>query len=274
MTKLKLYRLLFSIILLGIFGCKTTHHAQKHPKKPKKPPVVTKDSVLFSEWERISQSAKNKAFQYKTLALTGKMYAEMPKQGLNGVTVNYRVNMKKDSIIWIKISLLGIEGMRALITPDSIKVLDRQSNIAHIAPFSRVKEFTGLEISFHHLQALMVGNLAEICNEMKIKEEGRMDYITECQKDSFRFEYEIQRESFRPARVLSEKLDASIRVNMNYADFQPESTGLFARQIDMELFSEKQGKNTASLTHSKVEINPEGIGFGFAIPGNFKIQKD
>ncbi len=261
---------IISLILMVclVHSCKTTKNATKTPKKP----VTTKDTV--SKWESIKQNSEKQSFKYDNLILSGKMYAEMPKQGMNGMTVNYRAHLKKDSMIWLKISLLGIEGMRALITPDTIKILDRQSNVAHIAPFSRVKQFLGLEVNFQHLQQLMVGNLPAICESMQIKEEGRMSYITECQKDSFKFLYNIQRESYRLENVYSEKSNPKINVNINYTDFMPEGTQLFAHQVDMELFSEKEGKNTVSLTHSKVEVNPAEISFAFSIPANFKIVND
>lgn len=256
------------VMILWIPSCKTLKRTTKNPKNP----VTAKDTL--SKWESLSKSCNEKAFEYKNLILSGKMYAEMPKQGLNGMTVNYRAHLKKDSLIWIKISLLGIEGMRALITPDTIKVLDRQSNIAHIAPFSKVKQFLGLDVNFKHLQQLMVGNLPEICESMQIKEEGRMNYVTECQKDSFHFVYNIQRESFRMENVFSEKNNPKVNVNIAYTDFLPEGTQLFAHQLDMELFSEKEGKNTVSMTHSKVEVNPAEISFSFSIPANFKVVMD
>src|SRR5687768_10664512 len=44
--------------------------------------------------------------------------------------VTAHVRMKKDSIIWISLraALLGIEGLRVYITPDSVKLLDKQNN--------------------------------------------------------------------------------------------------------------------------------------------------
>ena len=264
---------LIAVAFLSV-SCKTTKHAGKH-KKPVQNPEnpVTKTDTLTA-WQKLESNFQAQAFQYKTLMLSGKMYAEMPKQGLDGMSVNYRVHLKKDSLIWMKISLLGIEGMRALITPDTIKLLDRQSNIAHIAPFSKVNQFLGLDVTFAHLQQMIVGNVPQICDAMLLKQSERMDYLAECEKDSFTFVYSIQRESYKLEKIFSEKKNPKISVNIDYSDFTPEVTQLFAHQIDMTLFSEKEGKNTVSLTHSKVEINPAELSFSFSIPANFKVQYD
>ena len=44
--------------------------------------------------------------------------------------VTAHIRMLKDSVIWISVrAILGIEGLRAYITRDSVKLLDKQNNI-------------------------------------------------------------------------------------------------------------------------------------------------
>jgi len=70
------------------------------------------------------------------------------------------IHMKKDSIIWIDISgPLGIGGFRALITPDTIRVLDKQNNTYTVHPLSYLQDVAEVPFDFKSLQDLLVGNL-------------------------------------------------------------------------------------------------------------------
>lgn len=44
--------------------------------------------------------------------------------------VTAHIRMQKDSVIWISVrAILGIEGLRAYITKDSVKLLDKQNDV-------------------------------------------------------------------------------------------------------------------------------------------------
>lgn len=73
--------------------------------------------------------------------------------------VNATVRMLKDSAIWISITgLLGIEGLRAFITRDSIKVLNKLDKIYTGRSVAYVQEVTGLPLDLPSLQDLIIGN--------------------------------------------------------------------------------------------------------------------
>ena len=87
------------------------------------------------------------------------------------IKVNYRggdgksydfnafVRMKKDSVIWMVINaVLGIEAFRVLVTPDSVKVLNKLDKVAQFRSLSYLQEVTQLPIDFHTLQELLIGN--------------------------------------------------------------------------------------------------------------------
>ena len=77
----------------------------------------------------------------------------------NNVTLNIRINRDKE--IWISVTaLLGIEGARAVITPDSIMALNRLQGIYIKKPFSYIYKFTSKQVDFSMLQALFTGNAA------------------------------------------------------------------------------------------------------------------
>lgn len=69
------------------------------------------------------------------------------------------VRMLKDSLIWISLSNdIGIEGIRVLISKDSIKLLDKLANTYQVRPLSHIQELSQIPFSFADLQSLLVGN--------------------------------------------------------------------------------------------------------------------
>lgn len=81
------------------------------------------------------------------------------KVGDQGQSFSARVRMKQDSIIWVSIApMLGIEMVRAVITPDSLKLLDRFGRRFYMGPFDRLDQLLGLDLNFAMLQSLITGN--------------------------------------------------------------------------------------------------------------------
>jgi hypothetical protein len=75
----------------------------------------------------------------------------------NSFSANLRI--KKDSAIWISISpALGIEVARALITPDSLKFINRINGTYFKGDFKYLNELLQIEVNFKMIQAILLGN--------------------------------------------------------------------------------------------------------------------
>src|SRR5262249_30888089 len=73
--------------------------------------------------------------------------------------VNAFLRMAKDSIIWIDIhAFLGISALKALITTDSVKILDRQNKLYTARSIEYLQEVSALPVDLSTLQELLVGN--------------------------------------------------------------------------------------------------------------------
>lgn len=73
--------------------------------------------------------------------------------------VNAFVRMYRDSAIWISINaIFGIEAMRAFITKDSVKLLDKQNKTYTFRSVAYLQEVTDLPLDLQTLQQLIIGN--------------------------------------------------------------------------------------------------------------------
>src|SRR5690348_3224740 len=100
--------------LLTLSSCHPTKRIVEtpHPVKLKGSNVIELfDSLLAHEFD----------FQW----LTAKAEVEYTDQDNNPETFDVNIRLRKDSVIWISVTpLLGIEAVRVLITPDSMKIMN------------------------------------------------------------------------------------------------------------------------------------------------------
>lgn len=71
------------------------------------------------------------------------------------------VRMRRDSIIWVSIApLMGIEMIRLVVTPDSLKYLSKipDQKFYYSGGISELSEKTGADLSFDVLQSILFGN--------------------------------------------------------------------------------------------------------------------
>src|SRR5258708_21624741 len=120
------------------------------------PPVDRKADSLRVIRQTLGQLAKNR-IDFQTFSSKMKVHYE----GGDGKDYEFNafIHIKKDSLIWLSINLgLGIEAFRVLITPDSVKILDKLKKVARLRSVSYLQEEIHLPIDFRTLQDLLIGN--------------------------------------------------------------------------------------------------------------------
>lgn len=80
---------------------------------------------------------------------------------MNGEKMSFKTNlrMRKDSIIWMSISpALGIEVARMVVTPDSVKFIDKWNDKYYLGTHEFIEQRINVDLDFGMLQDLAVGN--------------------------------------------------------------------------------------------------------------------
>jgi hypothetical protein len=147
------------LLVVVVTGCKS-----------KKLVVVNrpvKDSVAAVKVNDVATrlaAIRSKQVTFNTF--TGKAKTKLSINGNeNDVTLNIRI--ARDQKIWISITaILGVEAARAVITPDSILVVNRLQGLYLRKPFNYVHDFASKQVNFQTVQSLLVGNaIGELLNE-------------------------------------------------------------------------------------------------------------
>ena len=154
--------LLIIIAAISIFtSCRPTRKIQTAITKTDtvnavKPPVQSgEDSSAFIRENYTKIKTQKIAFT----TFSAKM--DVDYIGANGKKENANaiLRMYKDSVIWIAVTgLFGIEGLRAYITKDSIRIINKLDKIYTGRSVAYVQEVTGLPLDLNSLQELLIGN--------------------------------------------------------------------------------------------------------------------
>jgi hypothetical protein len=152
-----LNKLVIACGLLLVFGCAAKKHIMAAPAAVVHPKLTNSNSARLDSV---------RAGQINFNSFTGKAKASLAIDGnSNDCTLNIRI--KRDKEIWVSITyLVGFEVARAMITPDSIIVINRLQGVYLKKPFDYVHSYTDKQVNYTMLQALLVGNaIPQVLND-------------------------------------------------------------------------------------------------------------
>ncbi|MDO6432943.1 DUF4292 domain-containing protein [Flavitalea sp. BT771] len=158
------------VAMAGVMaGCRSTKKIQKVIATPGTrkdsaavtvTPVVTPEDRHADSLRIISQTVQGLMrthIDFQTFSARMKVHYE----GGDGKDYEFNafIHIKKDSLIWVSINAaLGIEAFRMLITPDSVKILDKLKKIARLRSVSFLQDEIHLPVDFKTVQDLLLGN--------------------------------------------------------------------------------------------------------------------
>ena len=91
--------------------------------------------------------------------MTAKMTMDVSAPGMEFNNISGSLRMRRDSTIWISASvMMGMETVRALITPDTVTVLNRFDKTYIVEPITKVTEKWNLPWTFEEGQRMLVGD--------------------------------------------------------------------------------------------------------------------
>lgn len=116
------------------------------------------DTVATPDNKINTKLAAIKAQQINFSTFSGKAKTSLDINGnSNDVTLNIRINKGKK--IWVSITaILGVEVARAVITPDSILLINRLEGVYLKKPFSYVYAYASRQVNYKTLESLLIGN--------------------------------------------------------------------------------------------------------------------
>lgn len=247
-------------VILWVGSCKTVKETGMTSGLPKK---LDKTFKLVQE----------KDPTFKTLTISGKARLDIPKEGVN-VRLSYRMNILKDSLIWIRVSKLGIEAVRVMITPDSIFAIDNLMERYVRSGFEPAPKYTGLEVDFETLQDILIGNLHLIPPRVEPRTtEIDSDWLTlSGNENGTDFTYTLSKKWLKLVKIQATNPSLLQETEITYGSFEPYGKGLMPEEGSIRVSQPE--KVELDFTHSRIRIDPEKISVKFQIPEGYTLVSE
>lgn len=248
----KYYFLFFVLISIGLYSCS---------KK-------ISDITLVSD---ISKNFYINEFQFDYFILKSKINLVDDGKKQNA-TVLFRI--KKDSIIWFNISgSLGIQGVRGILTKDSVKILNRVEKEYSEYDYNELSKLFKFNLSYDLIEAIIVGNpprKIEAVNEAKLVKD--QFWITQ-KENQYNILSKVNSATRRLQEVTVTEDSTGNKLELKYNNFQLIEQQVFPFSCNISLFYETNKGiivTNLDIIHNKVEISDKSLKFPFNIPNKYE----
>lgn len=290
MNKYVLIALLLNVLLTSE-GCRRHRMARSAGRISTPPPstassdstvaarprsTVPTDSVATTRPNRpgIEEARANVAeIDFRYLTAKSKISFKSPAHDIDNANINVRV--RKDSLIWLSVSKLGLEAVRALITRDSITIIDKIHREYTVYDFPALSRQFDFNMNFDLLQALIVGNLP-LPKRPAQKIKNERDYLLLRQSEGkVLVENYIGEQDRKLKKLMVTEQPTKNTLRLDYEDFTSLNNFLFpyTSLVTLDYQSKADGQFYQTLLrikHSKVELVEKNPGFPFTIPANYQ----
>ena len=184
--------------------------------------------------------------------------------------VNAHLRMYKDSAIWISITaILGIEGLRAYITKDSVKLLDKQNKIYTARSVSYLQEVTALPLTLRSLQDLLIGNPVFLDSTISSYSKSPNSISLLSSGTFFKNLFTINEADKLPRSSKLDDVDElkNRTCHLTYDDYESKKGVNFSTKRTITVT--EKGKLDIKLDFKQYDFN-ETLSFPFNIPKNYK----
>jgi hypothetical protein len=206
---------------------------------------------------------------------------------INNQTNSFSANLRiqKDSAIWISISpALGIEVARALITPDSLKFINRINGTYFKGDYKYLNELLQIEVNFKMIQAILLGNTyLHYSIEQYISDRENTELVlSTLKKRRIRREIDVEIPQILTQEIWFSSLQNKIvrmemqdyrpirKFTVNYLQFEKVDDLNMPNKLIISAQADKQVK--IDLEYSRMTINKE-LNLPFNIPEDYVSGK-
>ncbi len=241
---------------------------------------IIKQPIKEEGAEYIFNKLKERELQFRTLSAR---FSADYKNGNQKYAFSGQIRVQKDTLIWLSLSVMGLEGMRLMISQDSIKYINRLNDTYLIGDWYDLNKFLNTNIDYNILQSFLIGNDISFYedgkfkasidkNEYKLTVSSRQKlkkFIRRQEEENNIFIQNIWLDpnSFKITRAdVKEIKNTNIKLDATYSSFEAIGTQLFPREMIYLITAEN--RILVDVKFSRINID-EPMKFPFTIPSKF-----
>jgi hypothetical protein len=193
----------------------------------------------------------------------------------NNQTLSANFKIRKDSAIWISINaLLGIEVARILITPDSVKLLEKQPNKRYYKrDFNFMKQITHMpNLTFDILQKAILGIDFNFDKANAMVEKNDSAYKIESSENQVQSIIWLNALNMTLSKKQLKDKVINQSYEMNYADYRLLADRLFSYKRKVKINGKQNDNYTIDIEYNKVNLD-EPQKMPFTVSDKYEVVK-
>lgn len=226
------------------------------------------DSILFIK-KVLEKVQQNKITDFSTFSAKIKVDYKDKEGPQPELTVFVRI--QKDSIIWLSINatILSYEALRIIITPDSVKVLNKRDKVVQLRSVGYLQELTQLPFDFVTLQDFFLGNPVYFDSSVVAYKKAEQSVVLMNVGQYFKHLITLSNDNYYLEQSKLDDVDPirNRTCYISYANYETRSGKLFSTQRRISV-SEKS-KLDVDMDFKQYSFN-ETLSYPFTVPRKYK----
>lgn len=186
--------------------------------------------------------------------------------------VKANIRIRKDSVIWMDIQVVGISGARVLINKDSITIRSNVEKEYYVYEYTELTKRFNFKVDYYALQAALLGNpIVPKAVDDVIGEDANFNLLNQKQ-GTISIKNYINKESKKLERAELIEATSGSNLKINYSDFQPVGDKLFPYKGVIDVFYKTATgiiNNSITVEYTKAEVGDRELRFPFNIPKRY-----
>ncbi len=263
------HRIFYFFLIISLASCKVTKQINKAISN--KPPMaieIKSDEDSIKNIENDFQKFKSHYIDFKTF--NAKLRIESSGNNGSNPDITAVVRIVKDSAIWISLSatFLNVEVYRALITKDSVILLNKQQKEVMRRSLSYLQEVTEIPLDYKTLENIIVGNPVFISNHVNAYKKTEKNILMSTITDNFK---NLLTLTTNEKLLLHSKMDdidlsKNRTADITYDGYDYSSGYYFS--TNRKIFASEKKKIDLRLDFKQYEFNKD-VSVSFSIPKNY-----
>lgn len=186
--------------------------------------------------------------------------------------VKANVRVRKDSVIWMNFTVIGLQGGKALINKDSITILSNVDKEYFVFDYAELSKRFNMTVNYEVIQAAMLGNpIIKRSEEDEVIQESTM-YLLKQQQDNISVVNYVNAASQKIEKVEMKEGNSTNSLVINYSNFQPVGAKIFPYNGTISVFYKTLSgmlNTTIIFEYNKAEVGGRELKFPFNIPKRY-----
>lgn len=187
--------------------------------------------------------------------------------------VKAHIRIRKDSVIWMTFSVIGVQGGKALINKDSITIVSTVDKEYYVFDYAELSNRFNFAIDYEVVQAAMLGNpIIPRSERDQVQQESSMYLLKQEQADVYVVNY-VNAASMKIEKVELKEGNSMNSLVINYSNFQPVGPKIFPYNGTINLFYKTLSgllNTTIIFEYNKAEVGDRELRFPFNIPKRYE----